>query len=359
VEQDSYVSPLQNPRIAVHVVSAAMKHSPFVTILKLCCDSATKAPLRQVRALLHSFASTSYLFQTETLASPLDALLESLSIVTIENYLDAILSLLDEVVGRCIRTPFKYLDDYAELASEIQKTTSGSTDLAPVSPIIMTLVEQWKFFMQGKDTLETKLAGADWLSRFLDSCALVGENRYVLAVLCDRLVSCAPDGQSRSIFSISRQYFQEDMSPKLCNRAVEDSDVVGIRDLFTTSRDIDIAIIPLLLDRVQHRRVETSLFDLTVVQRAIMEVVNTESIISSDATAAVWSLCELLRYIAFQLVGQNEAMAAKTKSFVAREGVVIRLVLDVSPSKDKISSVIELFHGEFTPAQRGSKNYSG
>ena len=82
---------------------AAMKHSPFVAILKLCCLSPKNAPNQQIRALLHSFAAASYLFQAETAASPLDALLESLSTVKGRQNLEPILSFLDEAVARCVQ----------------------------------------------------------------------------------------------------------------------------------------------------------------------------------------------------------------------------------------------------------------
>ena len=106
-----------------------MKHSPFVAILKLCCLSPKNAPNQQIRALLHSFAAASYLFQAETAASPLDALLESLSTVKGRQNLEPILSFLDEAVARCVRGPFKYLDDYAEAAAEVRKQRTEARHL--------------------------------------------------------------------------------------------------------------------------------------------------------------------------------------------------------------------------------------
>ncbi|KAI5849195.1 ribosome 60S biogenesis N-terminal-domain-containing protein [Tricharina praecox] len=275
----------------------AMKHSPFVAILKRCCSTATNTSQRQVRTLLHSFASTSYLFQAETSASPLDALLESLSTLEDSGDLEAILSLLDEVVARCIRGPFKYLDDYAELAAEIQKQKPEASNFAPVSPLVMTLVEQWKFFMQSKDhSSQQKLGGVRWLLRLLESCAVLGENRFVLAVLCDRVAS---SGSTDESIPKLKNYLQEgDQGLEIApNGGREYDSAVGVRDMFTRfpNRRIDVQMIALLSDGVLHRRIEPSLFDLAVVQRAITEVAESRNISTSKAAAVITQLNELMK----------------------------------------------------------------
>jgi len=330
-----------------HLNIAAMKHSPFVAILKRCCSSATNAPQHQVGALLHSFASTSYLFQAETLASPLDALLESLSAVENSKDLEAILSLLDEVVARCIRGPFKYLDDYAEIAVEVQKLKPQASSLAPVSPMIMTLVEQWKFFAQSKDyASRQKLGGARWLSRLLESCALLGENRFVLAVLCDRITSfCSTDESIPKL----KNYLQEEapileITPE---KGHADDGAVGVRDIFTRfpDRRIDLQALSLLAEGVVHRRIEPSLFNLAVVQRAITEVVESRNISTSDCAVAISMLNELMKYIALQLMDQGDVVTGKTKNFVVRDGARIQLFLDTSVPVERLPAVVAFSHG--------------
>jgi hypothetical protein len=324
-----------------------MKHSPFVAILKRCCNSAVNAPQRQVLALLHSFASSSYLFQSETSASPLDALLESLSAVGKSEDLDAILKFLDEVVARCIRGPFKYLDDYAEIATEVQKQTPESSQLPPVSPIVMALVEQWKFFMQSKDySSQQKLGGLSWLLRFLESCAILGENRFVLAVLCDRVL--AGSGDIKEGIQQLKDYLLGDRGLELTSDdAMEEDLAVRVRNLLTglPERCVNVQIVPQLVDAVRHRSIETTVFDLAVVQRAITEVVKCRATNSADAVAAIVKLTELMKYMALQLASQGDKSIEKTKAFLAKESPCLQMFLSTSFPTGKLPEAVVLSHG--------------
>ena len=319
-----------------------MTHSPFVSILKLCCDAASNSPQQQVRALLHSFASTSYLFQAETTASPLDALLESLAKIGSAADLEAVLTLLDEVVARCIRGPFKYLDDYAEIAAEVTKTAPAAAALPPVSPLILTLVEQWKFFAQAKDhSAQQKAAGVQWLLRFLESAALAGENRYVLAVLCERLSTAKKDG-----FALLKAHLEKDGN--LAGVAFEGASAdAGIRDLFTRieTRSLDVSIVAGLVEAVKARKIEVSIFDLAVVQKAIVAVTKSKKVSAADARKAIAQLNELMKFTAFQLIGQGDKFAEKTKKYVVAEGACLELFLNTAVSVDKIPAVVELSQG--------------
>lgn len=291
--------------------------------------------------MLHSFASTSYLFQAETTASPLDAMLESLSTIENNEDLEAVLTLLDEVVARCIRGPFKYLDDYAEIASEVVKATPAAASASPVSPVILTLVEQWKFFMESKDnTKKQKSSGVQWLLRLLESCALAGENRYVLAVLCERLSIGKKDA-----FSVLKSHLQKDQSLQISSHGGNPK--AGIRDLVTRidSRTVDISIVASLSESVKHRKIEASVFDLAVVQKVIVAITKSKKIASAEAIAAIAQLNELMKYIAFQLVSQGDKVAEKTKKFVTKEGACLGIFLSTSVSADRIPVVVELSHG--------------
>ncbi|KAI5785180.1 ribosome 60S biogenesis N-terminal-domain-containing protein [Pyronema domesticum] len=323
-----------------------MKHSPFVAILQLCCSTATNAPQQQIRALLHSFASASYLFQAETKASPLDALLESLSTVKKDDDLEAILSLLDEVVARCIRGPFKYLDDYAEIAAQVQdkKTT---TQLAPVSPIVMTLVEQWKFFMQAKDkTAEQKAAGVQWLMRFLESCAFTGENKNVLAVLIDRVAEVS-ESHKKTLQQL-KEYLKDGQSLELATNGMDvDDNKVSVRDIFAPlpERSLNLQIVDQVSAAVASGKVEASIFDLAIAQRAIAEVVKSKKITGTSAVSTVKKLNELVKAIAFGLIGKEGKVSEKTKAFIIAEAPCIELFCDASTPKDRVSLVVELSHG--------------
>ncbi|KAA8908374.1 ribosome 60S biogenesis N-terminal-domain-containing protein [Sphaerosporella brunnea] len=328
--------------------TSTMKHSPFVAILKRCCSSAANAPQRQVLALLHSFASSSYLFQAETSASPLDALLESLSTIANSENLGAILSFLDEVVARCIRGPFKYLDDYAEIAAGLQNNTSEAAKLSPVSPIVMTLVEQWKFFIQSKDySSQQKAGGLRWLLRLMESCAILGENRFVLAVLCDRVLD--DSGTMKEGIRELKDYLLQDSGLELTSDddMQEDGVAVGIRDLLTKLRKrcVDVRIAPLLIESVRHRRIEATVFDVTVVQRAIVDIVKCSSNNSADAVSAIIKLTELTKYMTFQLISQGNKSVEKTKAFIAKESPCLHAFLTTPVTAGKLPEIAALSHG--------------
>jgi len=327
-----------------------MEHSPFVAILRLGCKYTSNAPQQQFRGLLHSLASTSYLFQAETTASPLDALLESLSTVGDNENLEAILSLLDEAVARCIRGPFKYLDEYAKAVVEIQKQNPEASGLPPVSPIIMTLAEQWKFFMESLNySNEQKVCAVKWLLRFLESCVLLGENRYVLLALIVRLT--ADSGSIPEGFIDLKNCMQKDQSLELASKAMHDgTSRVGIRDLFVAlpKPGIDLHIVPVLSKGILNNAIETSVFDLAVVQRAITGIVRSEKIVSADATAAVVKLNELMKYIASQLISQGGKVMENTKRFISKESSCLELFCSTSSFIGRILMIVEVSRGLWT-----------
>lgn len=328
-----------------------MKHSPFVAILKLCCLSPKNAPNQQIRALLHSFAAASYLFQAETAASPLDALLESLSTVKGRQNLEPILSFLDEAVARCVRGPFKYLDDYAEAAAEVRKQRTEARHLPPVSPIALTLVEQWKFFIQSRDYSSLqKACGAEWLLRLLQSCALIGENRYVLAALVGRLMADSGDTIGEGCPAALKNHLENGKGLEIIAPGdTPDDAAVGIRDLFAPlpERSLNPHILPVLSLGVLHGRIEASVFDLAVIQSAIAEIVESSSkiVAAADAAAAVVKLNDLMKNTAFQLIGKGDKMEEMTKSFLIREGCCLGLFCSSSSPPDRLSLVVELSHG--------------
>ena len=179
-----------------------------MSVLKVCCEPNSRFPLRQIKTLLHSFVAPSLLFQAETSVSPLEALLESLSVIAQPATSEAALVLLDESISRCIRTPFKYIDDYAELVMNILKSRKQGQGqgIAAVSPLVMTIIEQFKFFAESNAPHEVKLGVSAWLAKFMKSCAILGENGHVLAALCNRLVKlCGYDKTSEGIFKLLKQ----------------------------------------------------------------------------------------------------------------------------------------------------------
>lgn len=349
---------------------AAMRHSPFVAILKLCCQSPKNAPNQQIRALLYCFAAASYLFQAETAASPLDALLESLSAIKGRQNLEAILSFLDEAVARCVRGPFKYLDDYAEVAVEVRKRRAEARHLPPVSPIVLTLVEQWKFFVQSRDhSSPQKACGAEWLLRLLQSCAFLGENRYVLAALVGRLMADSGDTIGEEGLVGLKSYLENGQGLEIvAPKDLRDGDsAVGIRDLFAPlpARSLNLHIVPALSLSLLHGRIEASVFDLAVIQRAIAEIVESIKIFAAaEAAAAMVKLNDLMKNTAFQLISKGDKIKEMTKSFLIKEGCCLGLFCSSSNPPDRVSLVVELSHGlsivilHLSPVLTGDPGYA-
>lgn len=317
----------------------AMKHSPFVSILKLCSSSASKAPLQQVRALLHNFASTSYLFQSETAVSTLDALLESLTTIA-EPDLEPVLTLLDEVISRCVNSPFKYLDDFVESALSLEKGATGPVDVPPVSPLVMTLVEQWKFFAKSKtSTTEQKIAGACWLRRFLDSCALLGENGKVIALLCERLEADTEEKKVKEVFKVLRRSLKgkvvvtlaADAQPNLAGgREIKKEGVVVDKDQFMKRLEV-----------MRRGGAEVTLFGLAAAQKALFDVARSDEG-AEEVRAAVTSAGESNKHCVLLLVQQGEDVSKQTKLFVAQQAKRVEEVVS-SVEAEKLPVLVELF----------------
>lgn len=319
-----------------------MPFSPFVSILKVYCRPTSRFPLRQIRTLLHSFVAPSLLFQTETSAPPLEAFLESLSSVQDKATSDAIFLFLDESVARCIRTPFKYIDDYAELASKISKAKQLPRDLPAVSPLTMTVVEQWNFFMQSKHTSSVKHAGSNWLVRFLESSAILGENEYVLAALCERLVAICDEsgyGTEKAIFKGLKRQLGGGRSLKLKNhdKDIEDGSSCRLklpRDLFDGLEQIDVDSVESVTKFIREKEIEVSLFDIAIGRKAIIRVLGSRKISCEDSCSALSKLMELLETILVRLGEEASGIWEEAKKMLVDDSQLVRSFLDIPEKED-------------------------
>lgn len=318
-----------------------MPFSPFVSILKVYCRPTSRLPLRQIRTLLHSIVSPTLLLQAETPAPPLDAFLESLSSMQDKATIDAIFSLLDESVARCIRTPFKYIDDYAELGSEISKTTPLSRNLPAVSPLTMAVVEQWKFFMKSKQSSSVKDSGSNWLARFLESSAILGENGYVLAALCERLVTICDDSghvTRKSVFKGLKRQLGGGRPLKLKNSDKDSMDIEdntssrpkSPRDLFDGLGHIGIDSVESVTNSIRDKEIKVSLFDIAVGQKAIFGVLESRKISCQDSCSALPKLMELLEAVLTRLrAEEGSGIWEEAKKMLMDDSELVRSFLDI------------------------------
>lgn len=319
-----------------------MPFSPFVSILKVYCGPKSNLPLRQIRTLLHSFVAPSYLFQTETSASPLEALIESLSSLLDQSIIDAVLSFLDETIARCIRSPFKYIDDYAELALDTAKTKHLSENLPAVSPFTMTVVEQWKFFMQSKHPSNIKFAASNWLARFLESSAILGENVYILAVLCERLAAICDESEHRAGKTVFKRLRRQLKGENPLELKDDDGDDVYMEDDSNTRPKwprglldglgrLDINKVESVTNSIREKEIEVSLFDISVAQKAILGVLESQKINCEDSCSALSKLMKLHETILARLKEEGETSATwkEARNMLVNNGGLIRSFLGV------------------------------
>ena len=335
-----------------------MSFSPFVSVLRVCCGPNSNFPLRQIKTLLHSFVAPSLLFQAETSVSPLEALLESLSVITQPATSEAALIFLDESISRCIRTPFKYIDDYAELVLNILKSRKQGQlqGAAAVSPLVITIVEQFKFFAESNAPREVKLGVSAWLARFMGSCAILGENGHVLAALCNRLVKlCGYDKTAEDIFKLLKQDLEGKGRFQLVSRRSHESTskrdrggaILGgehSRDLFRGLRRLDTEVIESLLCSYQDVGAEVSLFDIAVICKAVGGILDGSTISEDDACAFISKLLGLLKAL-FERIPRGDELRDRSKAMLAQDSFWVRSFLRVLVDPGRVSRYITFSTG--------------
>lgn len=144
-------------------------YSTFTNLLRL---GIVNLDLKDdVSNLLHDMTAPTLLFQTETLVRPIDVLIHSLEAVAEDidaEQLTKIWKLVDEAVARTMRSPYKYVDAFSQVRS---------SDTSVMSPFAVALIEQWKFVS------EPNLGVKDWLTKYLRSSAIAGEDAEAIKSL--------------------------------------------------------------------------------------------------------------------------------------------------------------------------------
>ncbi|CEP62191.1 Urb1p LALA0_S04e09890g [Lachancea lanzarotensis] len=138
--------------------------STFTNLLKLASSTnATASLTKKVTSLLNSLLKFTAVFNETLIASPILALINSLQIVartegtdeTIQQ--EKIWKLLDETISRCMKTPYKYVDN--------------SASFSYCSPFLVALVEQWHYV----DTTSAFDLALKWLLIFARNAVFIGE----------------------------------------------------------------------------------------------------------------------------------------------------------------------------------------
>lgn len=176
-----------------------LQFSPFTCLLKIVVSSPRDDSQGGMRQILSSVLTENDVLQMSTKPRPLDALIASLRHL---EELDPVLTWLDDVLGRYVKRPIKYLDDL----DDIHSFAEGS----PVSPIWLALTEQWPFVIS-RSTTPADIAR--WLGRYLSLSKTIGEDGPCLGRIFKIL--CASEGMTKQLREAVDKAFSTDFSALL------------------------------------------------------------------------------------------------------------------------------------------------
>ncbi|KAA8916369.1 hypothetical protein TRICI_001478 [Trichomonascus ciferrii] len=166
------------------------EYSMFTNLLRL--GNMNTSLSQKTTRLLIDLSSPTLLFQQETLVHPalvlvhaLDLLGEIIDIGKDEE--KKVWSLIDESIARCMRSPYRYVDEFATIRTRNDEV---------LSPFIVTLLEQWKFVQAPKKSVE------QWLRRYLQVVVIAGESFSAISKLTQKsdLGHFALDSTTRGAF---------------------------------------------------------------------------------------------------------------------------------------------------------------
>lgn len=160
--------------------SSGANHSLFTTLLRFAASN--KVLVSQVNHLLQKLLHPTLVFQDETLTSPVDVLLHSLThyLPTDKIELDKMWNLMDESISRVMRAPYRYVDLYSKVAKKSSIMSSRT------SPFIIALLDQWAYV--DKSTSYKQLE--KWLANYVRDSCICGENWAVANELAATKLEC-------------------------------------------------------------------------------------------------------------------------------------------------------------------------
>ncbi|KAL5418668.1 hypothetical protein PMIN04_007228 [Paraphaeosphaeria minitans] len=163
-----------------------LSQSPFVTLVKLIASSPESELYAGIKSLLVDIVRDQEMFQIRTAPDALDALIASLSASCGQSAL--VLDFLDDCCARFSKGPIKYFDDLDALRA---KLSEADADIGPLSPLLLTFVEQWPFKGGKSEKGNPAEPLAQWLSKLLYLLKLIGEDEHILELVREALVDSA------------------------------------------------------------------------------------------------------------------------------------------------------------------------
>ncbi|KAK9327984.1 ribosome 60S biogenesis N-terminal-domain-containing protein [Lipomyces starkeyi] len=101
----------------------------------------------EIARVLEKITSSTYLFQRDFPISPIHTLIESLKVIMLNSGQQdrkTIWYLINEAIARCLRSPFKYIDQAKQFAGEGYLRRS-------FSPFLTALIEQWEYLVRSNN----------------------------------------------------------------------------------------------------------------------------------------------------------------------------------------------------------------
>lgn len=262
---------------------AGMEYSSFTLVLKLylggkeieqseLTSRSQKGPSpKGIKRVLKTALDQTHTLQQETVADPFDALLESLftvqTVYAKGEVFSKVLAFLDDCMMRCVRTPFKYLDEL----SQWMNSAPVSVATLPASPLIMALSEQLKFALESeKNTGEVKRGILFWFERFLENLTLLGESTIVLQKVAKRVFHLTSELSSLQLGfndSVCKWYFgnHEIKGFGYTLHPDDTQEISSTRAIFREVAVVNLEVLEKCLRRVTEREMEITAFDIAVV----------------------------------------------------------------------------------------------
>jgi nucleolar pre-ribosomal-associated protein 1 len=179
----------QSPAMRWFQKNKSLPYSPFMTLLKLVATSSANPSYVGIKTLLITILRDYDMLQTETIPPALDALVASLKdSCDGQGPSPQVLEFLDDCCSRFTKGTIKYFDDMDTFRAN--HMLDGHT-YGAITPLLMTIVEQWPF-KGGKAEKDSPAAPiAHWLGKLLFLLKHIGEDNVLLEAVRDSLVAAS------------------------------------------------------------------------------------------------------------------------------------------------------------------------
>jgi nucleolar pre-ribosomal-associated protein 1 len=165
-----------------------LDESPFSLFSSLLytalSDGENSKASRGILQMLSEISHEHGVFQNTTELDAFNALTFSLLALANQQCLERVLEFLDNCFIRFIQRPIKYQDDLDSLFLRIQSQEEPKSVRAPLSLILMTILEQWRHLHH--DTKRVYIVGS-WLADFMIMLKASGEDDFILVQVANAL----------------------------------------------------------------------------------------------------------------------------------------------------------------------------